>query len=292
MVPSKQATLLLLAALLFWAGRLGAQEADSIAQLNRLRVLQNQIIQEAVGLPEANVVDHWKFLLVNSSMTYTSNANLTPGGSSPDVFTTNALGLGWQPALGRGFGFATSLLLTDFRYVRMPSLSLSFLDWDVGLNWSGTVAGMDAQFSISQTLETTQQDVHQMPTLSSILTVEGILSREIMAGHTLSASIDLSATPYSTPWENNYASASVSCGYAWNLTKSCSLSLSALAYETSYFAGPRNLTSSAGATVTWAVTSWLSVSAFADQTWNFGSNGGSNYTVLDTGMNLSAFLSF
>lgn len=278
---------LIFLSLVVTGGSLDAQEANATTQLNRLRVLQAMISQDVSTPPDATTRNEWWVFSLDSGMTYTTNANLVSGGTVGDFYSTNALGVRWQPDLGRGLGFSTGLVATDFRYLRHPGLSLSFLDWDVGLTWRGTVFGFESQGYLSQTLEGTQQEAFGAQTVCSILALGGSVSREIRPGHAISAGAELTATPYAWPSENAYAGVTLSAGYDWTMGPGFTLGFSLLGYETMYFAGERDLTASGSATVTWAITSWLSASAFASPTWNFSTTEGSTYTVIDTGVNVS-----
>ena len=279
-------------ALIYWglavvAGNVGAQDANAVNQLNRLRNLQNLILQDFAEMPGSGTLDDWRAFSLGSGMTYTTNANLTPGGTTGDFYATNTTGVRWQPDLGRGFTFSSGLAVTDFRYMRNPGLSMSFLDWDLGVTWNGTWSGLDTQGYVSQTLEWTQQQAFQTQTLSSILALGGSVSREILPGHELSAASELSATPYAWPSGNAYGCVSLSASYDWTAAPGVTLEISAIGYETMYFAGERDFTASCSATVTWAIASWLSASVFASPAWNFSSTKGSGYTVVDTGVNVS-----
>lgn len=269
-----------------------AQESNTSTQLNRLRVLQNQIPLDVTEMSDATARNEWWIFSLGSGMAYATNANLVSGGTTGDFYSTNSVGLRWQPDLGQGFGFSTGLVVTDFRYVRHAGLSMSFLDGDAGLTWSGTAWGLDSQGYLSQTLEWTQQEAFGNQTLSSIVALGGSASREIVNGHTLTVGSELSATPYAWPSANAYACISVSAGYEWAMTPGIMLDVSLLAYETMYFAGERDFTVSCSATLTWAVTSWLAASAFVSPAWNRSSTAGSSYTVVDTGINVSGVWRF
>lgn len=238
------------------------------------------------------VQNEWWIFSLSSGMSYTTNANLVSNGTVGDFYATNSLGVRWQPDLGEDFGFSTGLVATDFRYMRHPGLSMSFLDWDAGLTWSGSVGGLNAQGYLSQTLEWTQQQAFGAQTLSDILALGGSLSREILPGQTISAGAEVSATPYAWPSKDAYAGVSLSASYDLVLTPGLTLDVSAMAYETMYFAGERDFTVSCSTTLTWAITSWLSASAYASPAWNFSTAAGSSYVVVDTGVNVSGFFRF
>jgi hypothetical protein len=278
--------------LVVFGGTLAAQEASATSQLNRLRVLQNQIWQDAVALPTALARGEWWLLSLSSGIAYTTNANLDSNGSVGDFYSTNSLGIRWLPDLGPGFGFSTGLMSTDFRYLRHPELSMSFLDWDAGITWRGTVFGIASQGYLSQTLEWTQQEAFADQTFSNILALGGSVAREIRPGHTISAAAELSATPYAWPSQNAYTCVSLTASYDLALAPGVTLDVSVLGYETMYFVGERDLTVSCSATVSWAITSWLSASAFASPTWNSSNTAGASYTVVDTGVNVSGIFRF
>lgn len=269
------------------AANVGAQDPGTVNQLNRLRNLQNLILQDFTERPGSGALDDWWAFSLGSGMTYTTNANLVSGGATGDFYATNTAGLRWQPELGRGFTFSSGLAVTDFRYLRNRGLSMAFLDWDTGVMWSGTWSGLETQGYVSQTLEWTQQQAFRTQTLSSILALGGSVSREILPGHEISAASELSATPYAWPVGNAYACVSLSAGYDWTAAPGVVLGVSALGYETVYFSGEQDLTTSCSAALTWTLAPWLSASVFASPTWNLSSTKGSSYIVVDTGINVS-----
>lgn len=274
------------------AGNAWAEEPNTTTQLNRMRSLQNQISQGLAEMAESGPKSTPWTASLGSGMTYTTNAHLTSGGAKGDFYATNVLGARRQSELGSGFAFSSGLDITDFRYFRYPKLSISFLDWDLMLNWSGTRSGFDLQGYFSHTLEWTQQRTFQTQTFSNILALGGSVSRKIRPGHELSAAAELSATPYTSPSANAYACASISTSYDWTIVSGISLKMSLLGYETLYFTGARDFTTTCSATVTWAITSWLSASAFASPTWNSSTTKGSSYSVVDTGVNVAGTWKF
>lgn len=269
-------------------GNICAQETSTSNQLNRLRFLQNLISFADGDLPKEK---EWKVTL-NSGISCTTNATLVPDATEGDIYATNILSARWQRDAGDGLGVSAGVSATDFRYVRFPWLSMSFFDGDAGFTWSGTVAGLEAEGYLSQTLEWTQQKAVKSQSFSSIMALGGSFSRQFRPGQTVSLMPALSATPYAWPSTNAYACASLSTSYEWMMGRGITLGISTQGYVTGYFAGERDFTMSCTASATWAITSWLSASAFASPAWNFSSTAGSNYMVLDTGITVSGIWQF
>lgn len=274
------------------AGNTRAQDASAVNQLNRFRNLQNQISQNFTEMTEPVAGSKPWALSLGTGMTHTTNAHLTSGGAKGDFYATNSLGLRRQSNLPQGFALSSGLEATDYRYFRYPGLNISFLDWDLMLSWSGTSHGLDLAGYLSHTLEWTQQRSFRLQTFSDILALGGSVSRKIRPGHELSAAAELSATPYTSPSANAYGCMSITTSYDWTMAPGITLKMSVQGYETIYFAGERDFTTSCSATLTWAITPWLSASAFTSPTWNFSTTPGSNYTVVDTGISVSGSWQF